>query len=44
MPGFRAKFYIQKISLEKDMLMFHAELFSGLQKHKMEWTNVRQKV
>lgn len=44
MPGFRAKFYAQKISFEKDMFIFHAELFSGLQKHKMEQTNVRQKV
>ena len=44
MAGFRAKFYTHKISLEKDMLIFHDKLFSGLKKHKMEWTNVRQKV
>ena len=44
MPGFRDKFYTQKISFEKDVLIFHAELFYGLEKHKTEWTNIRQKV
>jgi len=44
MPGIKAKFYTQKISLEEDTLIFHAELLSGLQKHKLEWTNIRQKV